>query len=116
MGAGPRRSKGVAGATETSIQEALRRYTQQTPLPFAISRGAKHTLVYANSAFLRLSDGGTEKPLGKSIAAVVSRVQRQALLPILDRAFREGVELHDIPLEASADRVSSWLWSAADRR
>jgi PAS domain-containing protein len=42
-------------ATKFSIQEALRRFIQQAPLPFAITRGAEHTLVYVNAAFCRLA-------------------------------------------------------------
>lgn len=109
MGAGTRRSKAGTGATEISIQEALRLYTQQIPLPFAISRGLKHTIVYANSAFLRLAEGGPQKFLGKPIGAGFPSVQRKALIQILDRAFREGVALHDIRVEVAADTATSWL-------
>ena len=50
-----RSRSGTGRETELSIQEALRRCVQQAPLPFAITRGAEHTLVYANSAFCRLA-------------------------------------------------------------
>ena len=111
MGSRTRRGGAEAGATELSIQEALRRYTQQIPLPFAISRGVKHTLVYANAAFRGLADAVTEASLGKPIAAGFASAEGRALTPILDRAFREGVELHDVPIAASTDRATAWRCS-----
>src|SRR5437763_792318 len=53
--------------TELSIQEALRGYMQQPPLPVAITRGLGHTLVYANSAFCRLA----RLPIGEAIGATI---------------------------------------------
>ena len=45
---------GAARASRFSFQKTSRLCMQQAPLPFAITRGAEHTLAYANSAFRRL--------------------------------------------------------------
>jgi signal transduction histidine kinase len=84
----------AARATERSIQEALRRCMQQAPLPFAITRGVEHTLVYANAAFCRLA-GVNSEALGEPIIAAFPVAERQMLISILDRAFREGLEVLD---------------------
>src|SRR5688572_15633902 len=103
---------GAARGTEPSIQEALRRSVQQAPLPFAITHGAKHTLVYANSAFRRLAGVGHGDALGAPIATVFPATERRALRAFLDRAFRDGVELLDERIDASSDRASGWQCSA----
>jgi signal transduction histidine kinase len=106
----PSRS-GTGRATELSIQEALRRCMQQAPLPFAITRGAEHMLVYANSAFCRLAGVATGDALGAPIATAVTAIERRALSAILDRAFQDGVELLDERIDASSDRASGWQCS-----
>jgi signal transduction histidine kinase len=95
-------------ATELSIQEALRRCMQQAPLPFAITRGPEHTLAYANGAFCRLAGIATGDALGAPITTVFTATERLAMRPILDRAFRDGVELLDERIDASGERASGW--------
>jgi signal transduction histidine kinase len=79
---------------------------QQAPRPFAITKGAKHALVYANSAFSRLAGLTNGDALGKSIATVFPEPERAALTAILDRAFRDGIELLDEPIEVSEEAES----------
>src|SRR5450830_1327342 len=95
-------------ATELSIQEALRHCMQQAPLPFAITRGAKHTVVYANSAFARLAGDAKGEAFGAPIAASFTVTEGRALCAILDRAFRDCVELLDEHIGASSERASGW--------
>ena len=90
-----RKRPAAARGTELSIQEALRRYMQQAPLPFAITRGAEHSLVYANSAFRRLAGVAIGEVLGAPIATMFTATEGRALRPILNRAFQGGVELLD---------------------
>jgi signal transduction histidine kinase len=99
---------GSPGATEHSIQEALRRYMQQAPLPFAITRGAAHTLVYANPAFFRLAGIAIGHGLGAPIANVFTAPERTGLTAVLDRAFRDGIELIDERIHAASGRASGW--------
>ncbi len=101
----------AARGTELSIQEALRRCMQQAPLPFAITRGAEHTLVYANAAFCRLAGVANRDPLGAPIASAFTATEGRALTSILDRAFRDGVELLDERTYGSSDGASDWKCS-----
>jgi signal transduction histidine kinase/limonene-1,2-epoxide hydrolase len=105
------RSRPGERVTELSLQEALRRCMQQAPLPFAITRGAKHTLVYTNSAFSRMTGVASGSALGAPIAAAFTGTQGRALSAILDRAFRDGVELLDERIDASGEGASSWQCS-----
>jgi len=97
--------------TELSLQVALRRCMQQAPLPFAITRGANHTVVYANSAFCLLAGVSNGGAIGKSIAKPFIANEGRALTVILDRAFREGIEILDERLETTSDRASGWQCS-----
>jgi signal transduction histidine kinase len=104
--------QGFDGARETelSIEEALMRCMQQAPLPFAVTRGAEHSLVYANTAFCLLADV-TAHMLGQPITGAFSADERWALSAILDRAFRDGVELLDERIDRSSGEVSDWQCS-----
>jgi signal transduction histidine kinase len=97
--------------TKLSIQEALRRCMQQAPLPFAITRGNNHRLVYANSAFCRLAGTANGDALGVPIAAAFTGTEGRALGGILDRAFRDGAELLDEPLDPTSENASDIMCS-----
>lgn len=84
---------------------------EQAPLPFAVTRGAQHTLAYANSAFCRLAGVSRREALGAQITIAFTGGERSALSAILDRAFRDGVELLDQGLNAASERESDWLCS-----
>jgi signal transduction histidine kinase len=107
----PRNQQDESRASELSIQEALRRYMQQAPLPFAITRGAGHTLVYANSAFCRLAGLPNGDAIGAPISTAFAATERDALTALLDRAVRESVELLDQIIESSSERGSGWQCS-----
>src|SRR5256885_8234806 len=96
--------------TELSIQEALSRYMQQAPLPFAITRGAGHTLVYANSAFCRLAGLRIGDTIG-AIATDFDASDRHALIALLDRALQKGVDLLDQDIASSSEGASAWRCS-----
>ena len=107
----PRKRPAAPRVTELSIQKALRRCMQQAPLPFAITRGADHRLVYANSAFCRLAGIANGNALGVPIGGTFTGKEGRSLGGILDRAFREGVELLDEVLEPSDEKASDVLCS-----
>lgn len=96
---------------ELSVHEALWRYVQQARLPFAIVRGPRHTLVYANSAFCRLAGVESQHALGAPITAAFGFSERPALSAILFRALRERVELLDEQIAGSPGRLGSWRFS-----
>jgi signal transduction histidine kinase len=112
-----RKVPAAALGTEPTVQEALRRYMQQAPLPFAITRGTEHTLVYANSAFRRMARLPNGDALGAPIIDVFTATEGRALRAILDRAFRDRVEVFDERLDASSGRQCSvWPVIADDGR
>ncbi len=101
----------AARMTELSLQDALRRCMQQAPLPFAITRGAEHALAYTNFAFCRLVGAANGDTLGAPIDTFLTATAGQALTTILDRAFRDGVEILDKRLDASSETASGWHFS-----
>jgi signal transduction histidine kinase len=113
MGSKPRRSEDQADAAEVSIEEALRRYLEQAPLPFAVTRGPEHRLVYANAAFGHFAKVAAGVPVGAPITAAFGGAPGRALHIILDRSFRDGAALTDVPIGALGERgtdlhVSVW--------
>jgi len=88
-------------SAELSIQDALRNYMQQAPLPFAITRGARHTLVYANAAFCRIAGVPNGDAVGAPIASSFGAAEGPALITVLDRALHERIELLDQVIETS---------------
>jgi signal transduction histidine kinase len=108
-----------ARATELSVAAALRDYMQKAALPFAITIGADHTLVYANPAFCNLTGIVNGDALNVPVATLFKDPERGALNEILDRAFRERVEFLDTRIETSSEkskgpRYSVWPVIAAD--
>ena len=84
---------------------------QQAPLPFAVTSGESHTLVYANAAFRNLAGVASGNAQGARVAAVFPATQRRALSAILDRAFRDSVEILDERIPAPGQRGKDWLCS-----
>jgi len=107
MGIGKKKRPPAARAIKYSVQEAMRR----SPLSFAITSGAEHTLVYANSAFSRLAGIATGETPGVAIATVFTGTEGGALSALLDRASRDRVELLDERIDASSERVKAWQCS-----
>ena len=106
-----RRRAGTARATELSIQAALRDYTQKTALPFAITVGAEHSLVYANPAFCRLAGMVNGDALNAPLGTLFKPSESRALNEILDRAFQERVEYLDVRIKESSEKASAWQYS-----
>ena len=84
---------------------------QQAPVPFAITRGSAHTLVYANSAFCRLAGLPSGDAIGAPIANAFPATEGRALRELLDRALRDGVELLDHQIDVTSDSASGWQCS-----
>ncbi len=98
-------------ANEPTVQEALQQYMQQAPLPFAITRGAEHILVYANSSFRRLAGLANGDALGAPIADALTATEGRALNSILDRAAHDGIELLDQRIDVPSKRAEAWQCS-----
>ena len=105
------RSRPGKEGPEPSLQEALRRCMQQAPLPFAITRGAEHTVVYANPAFSILAGVVNGGAIDSPITAQFSATEGLALKTLLDRAFHSGGEVVDESIEGLSDRTGDWRCS-----
>src|ERR1700694_5688674 len=106
-----RRRPPTTRATELSIQAALRDYTQKTALPFAITIGAEHTLVYANPAFCRVAGIVNGDDLNAPVGTLFKAPERRALNEILDRAFQDRVEFLDVRIDESSEKASARQYS-----
>ena len=97
-----------------SVQAALHRCVEQGPLPFAITRGPTHALVYANSAFWRLEELGEGSGTALPIANGFSGAIKSALTAILDEAFVGAVRRLDTRIESERNDGNGWkctVWS-----
>ena len=81
---------------------------RRSPLPFAIARGAEHTLVYANSALCRLAGIPDREAPRVPIATLFTEAEGGALSALLDRASRDRAELVNERIDASRERASGW--------
>ena len=106
-----KRPNAVTDANEPTVQEALQQYMQQAPLPFAITRGAEHILVYANSSFRRLAGLANSDALGAPIANALTATEGRALNSVLDRAAHHGIELLDQRIDVPSKRAEAWQCS-----
>ena len=104
-------------SSELTVQGALRHYMQQAPLPFAITHGPTHKVVYTNSAFCRLAGIANGDAVGAPIASALTGTEGRALSAILDRALRDRVELMDQRIDVASPRASAWqcsVWPVMD--
>ncbi|MEO7822839.1 MAG: ATP-binding protein [Gemmatimonadaceae bacterium] len=90
-------------ATELSIQAALQRYVQDSAMPFAVTSGREHIVVYANPAFSRLASLGIGDRIGEPVATAGNASGSRSLRATLDRAFDAGRELVDEPIDLYPD-------------
>jgi signal transduction histidine kinase len=111
VGSATRRPTGDAREAALSVQGALWRYMKQSPHPFAITRGARHDLVYANTAFCRLPGVANIVALGDPIANMFIGNEKTSLITLLNQAFRSGVELLDRQVETSSEAANGWTCS-----
>jgi signal transduction histidine kinase len=108
---GPPPLRGVDRHVALSLQAALHRCVEQGPLPFAITRGPTHALLYANSAFWRLDVIGDEGGIGLPIANAFHGPVKSALTAILDQAFLGAVDRLDARIESERSDGSGWKCS-----
>ena len=84
---------------EFSAAGSFERYMEHVPAAFAVTRGAQHTLVYANAAFRNLVAPDGEPLVGSPIAGAFATRDTTGLTALLDRAFRTGVVARDRRIE-----------------
>jgi signal transduction histidine kinase len=102
---------------DISVQRALQRYMEHAPVPFAVTRGAEHTLVYANDSFCRLAGVVNGDALGRPIGDAFTGREPGALSAVLDRAFRDRIVLRDESVDAAGAKSTDWkctTWPIVD--
>ncbi len=111
MNSGTKQAPGSERKPELSVHEALHRYIGQAPLPFAITRGKKHNLVYANVAFRGVAGLTDHSALGAPLANGFTGAAKKSLIEILDQAFLGAAERLDAPLNAGGEGARNWKCS-----
>ncbi len=111
MKSGTKRAPDSERKPELSVHEALHRYIGQAPLPFAITRGKEHTLVYANVAFRGVAGLADHRALGAPLANSFTGAAKKSLIGILDQAFLGAAERLDAPLNADREGAGNWKCS-----
>jgi signal transduction histidine kinase len=99
-------------------QESLELSMETVAAAFAMTRGRRHALVYANAAFRRLMPPGPDQALGTAIADTPLGRAAPALIALLDRAIRTGVPARDQRIESLGD-APIWhcsVWPDAGQR
>jgi signal transduction histidine kinase len=93
--------------TDSGAVGSFERYVQHGPPAFAVTRGAGHTLEFANVAFRRLTGMGPNS-VGRSIAEVVHGPQASGLRAVLDRVFRTAEATRDAPISDFGHTAPGW--------
>jgi signal transduction histidine kinase len=98
-----------------SVAGSFERYVEHVQAAFAVTRGDRHTLVYANAAFRNLVAPDAEVLLGRPIADAFGGAGRDTtgLTALLDRAYRTGVVSRNRriePVDESALPLMCTVW------
>ena len=96
--------------------KSLAPYMDRVSTAVAVTRGAAHTLIYANDAFCRFVPANREAVVGQPIIGAFTNRQSKELTAALDRAFRTGVSARDQhigPVEPGRPALSCTVWPVA---
>lgn len=75
---------------------------------FAVTRGAEHTLVYANATFRRFLGAAETTAFGHPLAHAFAGRDTALLTQVLDRAFHSGIATRDQSIEPLRDGSPNW--------
>ena len=107
----PQATTHVPDASFALPEGSLERHLEHLPAAFAVTRGAEHTLVYANAAFRRLLGSAMESALGRPVVEAFTGRGTDRLAAVLDRAFRTGVTARDEPTGSIEQGTPAWRCS-----
>ena len=105
-----------AGDLTGYSNRALAPYMDRVSAAVAVTRGATHSLIYANNAFRRFTTATREAVVGRPISAAFSGSESKELTAVLDQAFRTSVAARDHRIEradAGAPALSCTVWPVA---
>ena len=104
---------------ELSATGSFQRYVEFIPVPFALTRGDGHALVFANAAFrVLVALDGQPGRFGIPISDAFTTRDISDLRDVLDRAFRTGDVARNqpiAPLNGSALSFNCTVWPVPDR-
>ncbi|HUQ45628.1 MAG TPA: ATP-binding protein [Gemmatimonadaceae bacterium] len=102
--------------TEPGAVGSFARYMENGPPAFAVTRGAEHTLEFANYAFRRLT-AVAASAVGHPIADTFHGPEMGGLTAILDYVFRTGIVARDVAVSDVGEDSPNWrctVWPQAD--
>ncbi len=102
--------------TEPGAVGSFQRYMEHGPPAIAVTRGAGHTLEFANQSFRRLTRV-TAADIGRPIAGSVRGRPASGLVATLDHVFRSGAVARDVSMADDGDGVKQWrctVWPQLD--
>jgi signal transduction histidine kinase len=108
----------VQAEGEFPVAGSFARHLEHLAAAFALTRGAQHTLVYANSAFRNLVAPLGELPPQGPLAGVFPSRDRPEWTLVLDRAFRTGVVTRNRRVGVVEEGVQPFIctiWPDIDR-
>ncbi|MEO8336026.1 MAG: GAF domain-containing sensor histidine kinase [bacterium] len=112
MNAGPAERVDAYPAKESLVPGAFERLLQNLPSAFAITRGERHLLVFANAEFRHLvAPYGEILLLEHPIAAPFATRDAEGLTAILDGSFRTGVVVRSRRVDPQDDSELALLCS-----
>ena len=107
-----KKADGPMGGRDPIAQGAFREYMEHAPQAFAVTSGAAQTLMYANTAFRRMT-AMTEEPLiGTPVSDVFAGRDATELLALLDCAMRQGIPVRDHFVKSLDNVAAPWNCTA----
>ena len=97
------------------VGDAFERYLERVPAAFAVTRGAEHTLVYANAAFRRLTSPAGDLAPGTRVSDLLPGLAASGLTDVLDRVRRTGLVERDCSIASADTDALAWcctVWPA----
>jgi len=95
------------GGTDPGAVGSFARYMEHGPPAVAVTRGAEHTLEFANIAFRRLTLV-TVADVGKPITETVREPTASGLRAVLDQVFRSASVARDVSISDVGGGVAQW--------
>ncbi|MGH7664376.1 MAG: ATP-binding protein [Gemmatimonadaceae bacterium] len=108
---------GDGGDDDVALVAAFRGLLEHAPVPFAVTAGARHIVMYANAAFRRLTDAAGGDATGRPAADTLQVKSRTSIVAALDRALHFGIATQDEILaraEAASNTLTFTVWPVMD--
>ncbi|MBC7790240.1 MAG: PAS domain-containing protein [Anaerolineae bacterium] len=105
-------SEGPSRESELFDRSGFREYMEHAPQAFAVMRGAVKTLVYANTAFRRMTAVAGEALEGTPMSEMFAGRDATELLTLLDCAMTQGIPVRDHFVQSLNTEAVTWKCTA----